>query len=117
MQYSKSMIELVMQIRKWMPSDLKPEVKLANPDLFQILANHYHDNPQIIVQALIKELFSLAGENWNDLLVSTEIMAPQSTMRVYRGQISIEPKSDQGLLSDDAAKKPVRYYRGAPIYS
>jgi hypothetical protein len=119
MQYTKPMIELVMQIRKWMPSELKPDVKLANPNLFNILALHYHDNCEIVAQALIKELFTLAGENWMDLLISKQTPQPKAAVKVYRGQTRLEEKPVQPNKADQQSETPVkkkaRFYRGVEI--
>lgn len=115
MQYTRPMVELVMQIRKWMPSELKADVKLANPNLFNILALHYHDKCDVITQALIKELFNLAGDKWPDLLKYPESPKPKSTVKIYRGQTRLEEKPPEVQLNNAAIKKPTRFYRGVAI--
>jgi len=115
MQYTKPMIELVMQIRKWVPSELKTDVKLANPNLFNILALHYHDKCEVITQALIKELFNLSGDKWPELLTSKETPKPKSTVKVYRGQTRLEEIPPESISTDNTPKKPTRFYRGVAI--
>ncbi|MCJ8314022.1 MAG: hypothetical protein HRU38_17840 [Saccharospirillaceae bacterium] len=115
MLYTKPMIELVMQIRKWMPSELKPDVKLANPNLFNVLAQHYHNNCEVITKALIKELFSLAGGNWPVLLQTQAAVKPKSRIKVYRGQTTLEDKPAELTLNKNTANKPKRMYRGVVI--
>ena len=116
MQYTKPMIELVMQIRKWVPSELKPDVKLANPNLFNVLAIYYHDNPKIITQALIKELFTLAGGEWIQSLSEPQHPQTQSTVKVYRGQTSLVEKTEPlNAPPPSAPKKSTRFYRGVAI--
>ena len=115
MLYTKPMIELVMQIRKWMPSELKPDVKLANPNLFNILAQHYHNNCEVLTKALIKELFSLAGENWPELLTSQAAPKPKSRIKVYRGQTTLEAKPAQITKDTNTPTKSTRFYRGVAI--
>jgi len=116
------MIELIMQVRKWVPSELKPDVKLANPNLFNVLALYYHgEDSTIVTQALIKELFTLAGDEFQKLLTAKSTSMPESVIKVYRGQTQLEESKAQ--VNQEQAKdkgtyqsiKKTRYYRGVPI--
>jgi len=104
-----------MQIRKWMPSELKPHIKLANPNLFNILAEHYHDSCEVLTNALIKELFSIAGEDWSELLNSQEAPQPKSRIKVYRGKTTLEAKPAQITKDTNTPTKSTRFYRGVAI--
>jgi hypothetical protein len=91
MQYSKAMIKLVYQIRKHVPDNLKPAIKLANPALFHVLQSH-HARGSNVARGLINELFTLAGSNWSAQLDPVNKCLEQPPVKVYRGQVlSIEP--------------------------
>lgn len=113
MQYSKPMIELVFEIRRFVSSDLKPSIKLANPELFSELQRLYHNAADAVTRALIKELFNLAGSPWPDRLESNEPSTPQ-TLRVYRGgtQLIDKPTSETPKA---AIKRKTRIYRGQVV--
>lgn len=114
MQYTKSMIELVFEIRRRVNAQSKPGVKLANPDLLSELAEIYHHSKDTILRTLIKELLTSAGDNWPTLLQSRDAEKRPSTVKVYRGQVSLEPKTK---TAEPAAgiTKTTRYYRGVKI--
>lgn len=112
MQYSRPMIELVYEIRRRVSADLKPGIKLANPDMFQELSDHYHACKDIITKTLIKELLTMAGEPWeNNLHKPTEAVAPRQVIKSYRGQVSlVEAKT--AISGSVKGSKSVRIYRG-----
>ena len=117
MQFTKPMIELVYEIRRCSPSELKPAVKLANPELFPELQSHYHNGASIVSKALIKELFTLAGNPWPARLGEEAAAAPKQSVRVYRGQVQVEDKPTPSKESDAEQKmRKKRVYRGQVIY-
>lgn len=111
MLYTKPMIELVFQIRRLCPSELKPIIKLANPNLFGELQSLYQGNNCAACKKLITEFFSLVetplgesaksgfsypGQNFFESVTaksapnSPEAAAAtlkKSRKRVYRGQV------------------------------
>lgn len=110
MQYTKPMIELVFEIRRRVPSDMKPSVKLANPELLQELATYHRASRDVVTKALTKELMYLAGAPWPDRLESKSAdTPPKQITKVYRGQVTLVEAP-----SPDKAKKahPNRVYRG-----
>lgn len=125
MNYTKPMIELVYEIRRMVPSEMKPGVKLANPELFDELAKHYHNGAKTITKALIKELLHLAGDPWTDLLQSPQVVSAEKQRNStfsYRGVVSLEEKQPKNETSSEV-KKPTspttsskkRVYRGQVI--
>ncbi len=130
MQFTKPMIELVFELRRLVPSELKPAIKLANPDLFDELYDYYQSQATSVTKALIKELFHLAGDPWHSWLASGDAnvaAAPQQAL-VYRGQTqwvaqedgktAAAPESDNRAAPEtDAAKiqRKTRIYRGQII--
>lgn len=114
MQYTKPMIELVYEIRKIVPSDMKPGVKLANPDLFSELIDHYYSGAKTVTKALIKELLTLAGENWLHALNEQQKVVEKHHTKMYRGIVSLEEKTPD-KKSDDASFQKKRIYRGQVI--
>ncbi|WP_439134871.1 hypothetical protein [Pseudomaricurvus sp.] len=69
MNFNKQMIDLVREIRRRVPSDDKPGIKLANPDLLHELIPIFQFSTDTVTKTLIKELFSVAGDGWPERLV------------------------------------------------
>ncbi|MAN50603.1 MULTISPECIES: hypothetical protein [unclassified Marinimicrobium] len=122
MQYTKPMIELVFEIRRRVPADLKPSVKLANPELLDELVTHHRHSKDVICQTLIKELLQLAGDPWNHALSDAQQDAeeaeaaarPRQVTKVYRGQVTLEeaPPKDNASTPRERTK---RMYRGQEV--
>ncbi|PUA27467.1 MAG: hypothetical protein B0W54_12905 [Cellvibrio sp. 79] len=121
MQYTKPMIDLVYEIRRRVEPDVKPGVKMANPELLKELADYYHQAKDTITKTLIKELLTLAGNEWRALLQASGHKSDlaKQVVKVYRGQTTLEeaPKQDirTGLLVAPPPAKPIRMYRGHPV--
>lgn len=113
MQYTKPMIDLVYEIRRRVDSDLKPSVKMANPEMLSELVDYYFRTKDTIAKTLIKELLYMAGPQWQQLIEPEKAEEvhdiPKQVVKVYRGQT---------ILADaaaPAAPKPIRMYRGHPV--
>lgn len=122
MQYTKPMIDLVYEIRRRVTADLKPGIKMANPDLLYELAEYFQSTKDTITKALIKELLALAGTDWQRLLEPQPepVSHPKQVVKVYRGQTQLvaapaDTTSHDLLQSTIGATKPQRIYRGQPI--
>lgn len=111
MQYTKPMIDLVYEIRRRASADMKPGIKLANPEMLQELAGFYHHCKDTITKALIKELLHLAGDIWPQQIEQPQSVPNKQVTKVYRGQISLV---DAKLIADvpTPASRPQRIYRG-----
>lgn len=120
MNYTKTMIDLVREARKRVPSKDKPGIKLANPEVFDELARIYRVSDDSVLRAIVKELFFQAGEPWLSKLetkvsVNSSTPAEKFVAKVYRGKLWLEasPRKD-----DDTVKnrdKPKRVYRGRVV--
>lgn len=122
MQYTKPMIDLVYEIRRRVSSNMKPGVKLANPELLKELASYYQESQDTITKTLIKELLHLAGGHWASLLEpaanSETLETTKQLVKVYRGQTILVEANHAPRLIDEAmpvAAKPTRLYRGQPV--
>jgi hypothetical protein len=138
MQYTKPMIDLVYEIRRRVDADMKPSVKMANPELLKELADYHHHTKDTITKTLIKKLLFMAGDQWPQLLEPTTAETPKTAeipkqmVKVYRGQTILEdapqmteaspPEEGTALRKEmlinsipPTAAKPVRMYRGHPI--
>lgn len=112
MQYTRPMIELVYEIRRRVRADLKPSIKMANPELMQELVDHYPSSKDTITRTLIKELLSLAGEPWEHSLEKGERKETKRQItKVYRGQTSLEAAPQKDPHTD----RPARIYRGQSV--
>lgn len=114
MNFNKPMIDLVREIRRRAPSDLKPGIKLANSALLLELIPWCHNTKDAVVKALIKELFSLAGEEWQQKLDQFSMLPDRSSekkfiTKVYRGQTQLVEVPTESESSETA---PERIYRG-----
>ena len=54
MNYSKAMIDLISEARRRAPSDDKPSIKLANPDVLTELHKIYHHSNDTVLRVIIK---------------------------------------------------------------
>ncbi|ACE85803.1 hypothetical protein [Cellvibrio japonicus] len=117
MQYTRPMIDLVYEVRRRVDADMKPSVKLANPDLLKELATYYQATKDTITKTLIKELLTMAGDEWAALLFPKPEQAeytapdtPRQIVKVYRGQTMLIDAPSQ-----PQEHKPGRMYRGQPV--
>ena len=118
MDMTKPMIDLIREIRRRSPDDVKDSIKFANPDVIDELIVLYHESKDPVFIALVKELCVLAGPPWSLSLASEQeavTEAPQKfKTKVYRGQTTLEPINNKSS-EPEPASKPVRMYRGHPI--
>lgn len=132
MQYTKPMIDLVYEIRRRVDTDMKPSVKMANPEMLKELAAYYNRAKDTVTKTLIKELLHLAGDEWHQLVEPVKPETPKTTeipkqvVKVYRGQTTLTEAphpAEEGmalrselLVADiPTPPKPVRMYRGHPV--
>jgi len=118
MNYSKAMIDLISEARRRAPSDDKPSIKLANPDVLTELNKIYHHSNDTVLRVIIKETFLLAGDRWPEKLaepVKEEEVAhgPRFITKVYRGQTQLIEVAPEG--SNAHKEKTVRMYRGHAV--
>ena len=118
MNYSKAMIDLISEARRRAPSDDKPSIKLANPDVLSELNKIYHKSNDTVLRVIIKETFQLAGSPWPEKLaepLEESDNAPQTRFitKVYRGQTQLIEVAPEG--SNDPKEKTVRMYRGHAV--
>lgn len=122
MQYTRPMIDLVYEIRRRVDANVKPSVKLANPEILNELATYYLQTKDTISKALIKELLNQAGEEWLSLLTPQALQdheANKQVVKVYRGQTMLVDAPNTHPVAMDvvpaSTHKVVRMYRGNPV--
>ena len=115
--YSNAMIELVYEIRRRIESDLKPSIKLANPDLLMELVHYFPKCKSAVSKALIKELMELAGSDWKSRLYLPEEHEPISHIaKMYRGVTSVESMPTKPTPAKVASPStPKMIYRGRVV--
>lgn len=117
MHYTKPMIELVMEIRRRLSAELKPSIKLANPELLAELQQYYPNSCDTITRTLIKELMQLAGDPWiTQLKNPNSNSVPGLQAKVYRGQTSLKQSLAQPV-SHSTNKRSAKIYRGQTVYT
>ena len=114
MNISKPMIDLIKEIRRRCPSDIKPSIKLANPDVIDEILVLYHESSDTIFKALVKELCHIAGSPWVESLTKPQDNAGQFITKTYRGQTIYEPINTE-VKEKDTRQKSVKMYRGVAI--
>ncbi|MYM64559.1 hypothetical protein [Pseudomaricurvus sp. HS19] len=101
--FNKAMIDLVREIRRRAPADAKPGIKLANPDLLTEMIPWYRSSNDSVAKALLKELYTLAGDDWLEQLQESKPAAEAApaaggtiekdgkryVTKVYRGQTQL----------------------------
>lgn len=114
MTFTKAMIDLAKEIRRRAPADIKPIIKMANPELFTELGKIYETTTDAVMKALIKEICELAGEPWSNVLQSDHQSEDDVSIRTYRGSTSYEHKPK---ASEESSKpnRPKRIYRGQVV--
>ncbi|TCS43010.1 hypothetical protein [Reinekea marinisedimentorum] len=112
MTYTKSMIDLIKEIRRRADADTKPNIKMANPELLSELTDIFQKTKDAITLALIKELFQLAGEPWAHALSENTTEHPRKILKTYRGQTQLVDSPLTQEADQPQHKPPVRIYRG-----
>lgn len=117
MNYNKAMIDLISEVRRRAPSDDKPSIKLANPDVLSEINTLYHSSKDTVLKAIIKETFHLAGEGWPEKLIDAvesdeEDIGPRYITKVYRGQTQLIEVPAKTEVSSSNNKK---IYRGQVV--
>jgi len=115
MTFTKAMIDLAKEIRRRAPSEDKPSLKLANPDLFVELADLFHRTNDAVMTALIKEICDLADEPWHSILEQPNNTGNPSIL-TYRGQSRLVASSEPKAPETSGAT-PKRIYRGQVVHS
>ncbi len=121
MQYTKAMVDLIQEARRRAPSEDKPNIKLANPDVLFELLKLYQKSSDAIFKALVKEVFNLAGDPWPDRLdakpeekneVAQNKVPEGYVVKVYRGQTVLERRAN---ADKPESSRPKRMYRGQVV--
>lgn len=106
------MIDLTQEIRRRVPSEDKPGIKLANPELFDELVRLYRSSKDNVMRALTRELMIMAGDGWLERLDQDDLPKTAYTTHTYRGQTQLVPKTEIPQTAKPSAK---RFYRGREV--
>lgn len=115
MNYTKSMIDLIKEIRRRADAETKPLIKMANPELLVELKDIFHASSDVISQALIKELFALAGEPWTSALSKPQVPEERQIIKTYRGQTQLVESPMESSKPESQSGASKRVYRGQVI--
>ncbi len=100
--HSKRMLDLMLDIRKIIPSEAKSRIRLSDPNILDLLVEHYQTTKDEIMKVLIEELMLEAGTEWKQKL-SLANKSKQQERRSEARNTSTQPKKI--------------IYRGQVIYS
>jgi len=119
MQYTKAMVDLIQEARRKAPSEHKPSIKLANPDVLAELAKLHIVSTDHVFKAIVKEIFHLAGDPWPERLAQLEqSQDDEYVTRVYRGKTTLVKKATAPHATESkeaSVEKPKRIYRGRVV--
>jgi len=119
---NKEMVDLLTKVKKHLREKHQISISLADPDVLDKLVE-LRGLPDALLQGMLYYLMALAGPEW-----SAKINRPPAT---GTAPASAEEHREKKLFSfrqsntetaapaqetADTQKKPVRYYRGQPIY-
>ncbi len=106
------MIDLVRELRLRVPGEHKPSVKLANPELLNVLIDIYQHSSDNVLKALTRELMTMAGSPWPERLQSNDPANKGYQVKVYRGQTQLIENTKQQPAEKP---KPKLIYRGRVV--
>ena len=110
MNFTRAMIDLAKEIRRRAPSEIKPTLKMANPEFFNDLSELFKNTNDAVLKALIKEICELAGDPWSKVLEEPE--KKPAVLRAYRGQIEYAEPEHASQSATEKKSTTVRIYRG-----
>lgn len=110
--YDKPMIDLVQEIRRRVPSENKPSIKLANPDLLSELVILYQKTTDNVMKALTRELMKMAGKEWETRLTTNSAAKGKYITHTYRGQTQLLEKPP---TTPTVPREKKRFYRGQEV--
>lgn len=110
MQYNKAMIDLVFQIRRAAPEDIRSQIKLSDPNLLTALPDAYPNFADSQLRNMVLQLLKLAGPSWEAEIQKRE--RPESG-RMYRGQAT--ELIQQKLPRPTTSRPKTIIYRGRVI--
>lgn len=108
------MIALIREIKQHVSPEQKPDIKLTNPSLLSELREIYLSADNVVLNALIKEVYVKAGPEWQ--LEPEESLHKETTVskKMYRGHAVIDENPSKNTAATNKPKK-VRMYRGHPV--
>lgn len=115
MNFTKPMIDLAKEIRRRAPTEVKPSIKMANPELFVELAKIFDRSKDTVMKALIKEICSLAEQPWSQAELS-ETQEQKHSVKDYIAQIA-QTSLNKAPEKETPAEQPKKIYRGRVVHS
>ncbi len=118
MQYTKTMIDLVFQIRKAAPAPIRSKIKLTNANLPSTLVDIYQVVDEDSLKILIYEFLTHAGTQWVQELTNLSAHATSSADRPVQVSAPVvspplEPNAQP--VTHKHQKEKVMMYRGRPL--
>jgi hypothetical protein len=95
MQYTKSMIDLIFQIRKAAPAPIRPRIKLSSSSLLVTLTEIYSLIDDQSLRMMIFELMSQAGPEWVRRLRANSSEQQPQQLPVLTQQVASSSNSAQ----------------------
>ncbi|HEY8386316.1 MAG TPA: hypothetical protein VIK82_08875 [Porticoccaceae bacterium] len=134
--YTKEMVDLLMRVKKHLHSHQQVSIRLSDPALFDKLVKmHSRDDP--LLESMLQYLMALAGPDWSQRYASTRaggggqgavqdskpggkgLFRLRETFFAERSEVRSQPPPPPDpvvTVAEAGERKPVRYYRGQPVY-
>jgi len=125
-ELNKEIVDLLSKVKKHLRDKHQVAISLADPEVLNKLVA-LRELPDPLFQGMLHYLMALIGPEWSAKISSspsTETVQSNSVSTTakkffssYRGAtVAATHDSQQNPPAGEAKKKPVRYYRGQPIY-
>ena len=125
-QCNKEMVDLLMRMKKHLKIHHQVALNLSDRNLLDGLLKLATVEDDIL-QGMMRYLMALAGGDWNDrYLAAAGKTAAPSLSKTLVGKLKAKKRPSKAEVQVDtvhtvnaamAAERPVRYYRGQPVYS
>lgn len=107
MHYDRLAVNLILEIKRSLPSHLQNDFKLASPDLIDKVKDIFLTTKNDNVKALAAQFLEIAGVKEKSLTKSDSSLLGRLTNTASFNNKSEEP---------NPAKVTVKMYRGQPVY-
>ena len=113
MHFTKPVIDLIFDIRRIAPLEVRPKIKLSNPKLLVLLIEIYKQYDQASLQLRIKQLITVAEPTLMTMISDQE---QQPTKRMYRGQPIAQSEGERSsVVQNHPGKRTPIIYRGQKL--
>lgn len=117
---SKEMVELLMKIKKHLKANHGQSISMSDSNVMNRLLDLASVQDPML-QSMVQYFMVLAGSDWSKAYEKRAGIASSkgSSLKSFAGKVKEALASEAAANADEfgVGKRPVRYYRGQPIYA